>query len=142
MENTKASSKTKRIVKFLMLVLLILVCISIIAYLIPRRFLGKTEPGDIARIVVFNGNNGEETVITDPEVIEHIVSDIKDKSFKRTRLSVLRMGFTYRMSFYDKNEKIVERFTVNSDTVINGSVFSYEVKNGTLDFDYIAGKVS
>ena len=51
-------------------------------------------------IVVFNGNSGNTTHITDKEQIQHIIENLNDVEIKRNRLSVGHSGYSFQLTIY------------------------------------------
>ena len=52
------------------------------------------DPNEVMEIVVFNGNSGNATHITDKEQIQHIVENLNGVEVKRSKPSLGYMGYT------------------------------------------------
>ena len=95
---------------------------------------------DVMEIVVFNGNSGNTTHITDKEQIRHIVENLNDVEIKRTKPSVGYSGYSFKLTFYlsDGNEADDwNNFIINSDDTIRKDPFFYSVTKGKIDYNYI-----
>lgn len=98
------------------------------------------DPGEVKEIVVFNGNNGNTTHITDKEQIQHIVDNLNDVEMERTKLSVGYTGYSFKVTIYlsDGNEADGwNNFIINSDDTIRKDPFFYFVTKGNIDYAYI-----
>ncbi|MDD7739368.1 MAG: hypothetical protein PUJ62_04755 [Lachnospiraceae bacterium] len=95
---------------------------------------------EVREIVVFNGNSGNITHITDKEQIQHIVDTLNDVEIKRSKLSVGYSGYSFKMTFYLSDGKEAgnwNNFIINSDDVIRKDPFFYSVTKGKLDYSYL-----
>lgn len=115
----------------------ILLLIGIAWFYAPVTFLKDVEPAQIAGITIFDGNTGEESEVTDQEAIAHIVENIRSVSVRRTGISLLEMGYRFRMTFTDEKGGVVEELTVNSEDTIRKDPFFLTTEEGGLCFDYI-----
>lgn len=98
------------------------------------------DPGEVKEIVVFNGNSGNTTHITDKEQLQHIVDNLNDVEVKRTKLSVGYTGYSFKVTIYlpDGNEADGwNNFIINSDDTIRKDPFFYSVTKGNIDYAYI-----
>ena len=95
---------------------------------------------EVAEIVVFNGNTGKETRITDESQIENIINNLNDIKMKRWQPSVGYMGYSFKMTIYLSDGKKAggwNDFIINSSDTIRKDPFFYTVVEGGLDYDYI-----
>ena len=95
---------------------------------------------DVMEIVVFNGNSGNTTHITDKEQVQHIVENLNDIEIKRAKPSVGYCGYSFKLTFYlsDGNEADDwNNFIINSDDTIGKDPFFYSVTKGKIDYTYI-----
>lgn len=98
------------------------------------------EHNEVLEIVVFNGNTGNTTHITDKEEIQHIIDNLNDVELKRSKPSVGYSGYSFKMTIYllDGNEADGwNNFIINSDDTIRKDPFFYTISKGKIDYDYI-----
>jgi len=80
-----------KIIKKKIIILLFTIVIFLIVFTVWYRTpidLLSLEPDEVSEIVVFNGNTGNTTHITDTEQIRHIIENLNDVELKRDKLSV------------------------------------------------------
>ena len=124
-----------KIVKWTWFPLLLL--IGIAYYYAPVTFLKGVEPEEIACITIFDGNTGEESDITKEKDIAYIVENIQSVPVRRTGISILEMGYRFRMTFTDEKGSVVEELTVISEDTIRKDPFFLTTEEGGLCFDYL-----
>lgn len=117
----------------LMVVVVLLTAFALVWYLSPRTFLKSTDPAQIARIEVFSGITGNRVTLTAQEDIAPLVHSIQSQSLRRSGISLGRMGYSYRLTFYDLSDQVVEEFYLNSATVLRDDPFFYR---GSDDLGY------
>ena len=115
----------------------ILLLILVAYYYAPVTFLKGVDPADIAAITIFDGNTGSESEITKQKDIAYIVENIQSVPVRRTGISILEMGYRFRMTFTDEKGGVVEELTVNSEDTIRKDPFFLTTEEGGLCFDYI-----
>ncbi len=128
----------KKIIILLSVVAIFLVGFSI-WYNVPIDLM-SLEHNEVLEIVVFNGNTGNTTHITDKEQIQHIIENLNDVELKRSKPSVGYSGFSFKTTIYllDGNEADDwNNFIINSDDTIRKDPFFYTVNKGKIDYDYI-----
>lgn len=128
----------KKIIILLSVVAIFLVGFSI-WYNVPIDLM-SLEHNEVLEIVVFNGNTGNTTHITDREQIQHIIENLNDVELKRSKPSVGYFGFSFKTTIYllDGNEADDwNNFIINSDDTIRKDPFFYTVNKGKIDYDYI-----
>lgn len=106
-------------------------------YLAPCGFLNHTEPREIAYITVFDGGNGEQYIIDDEESVLHIAEQTASARLKRAGISLGRMGYRFRLTFYDQNGNIAESIILNSSETARKDPFFYYDASESLCVDYI-----
>lgn len=134
----------KRKLAILVTILAVLAVGTGIWYNVPINLM-DLEYDKVMEIVVFNGNTGNATHITDEAQIEHIIENLNDIKLKRSKPSVGYSGFSFKMTIYlsDGNEADGwNNFIINSDGVIRKDPFFYKVVSEKIDYDYIAGIVN
>ena len=115
----------------------ILLLILVAYYYAPVTFLKGVDPADIAAITIFDGNTGSESEITKQKDITYIVENIQSVPVRRTGISILEMGYRFRMTFTDEKGELVETLTINSTDTIRKDPFFLTSEEGGLCFDYI-----
>ena len=105
-------------------------------YFNTTTFLRKVNPSDIKSIFVFDGNTGESFDFSDTDEIRYVVENIQSTKMKKDTLSMGYTGYSFRISFFDKNGKEIENFIINSSNTIRKDPFFYRC-DGNLCFDYL-----
>lgn len=124
--------------KTLIPVIIIFVLLGTVGYyLTPKAFGKNVNPSEVDHINVFDGNTGTGFTITDSEDIKYIVTNIQGFSMKRDGISLGRMGYSFKISYIDSNDKdVIPVFILNSDTTIRKDPFFYKCDGG-LCYDYL-----
>ena len=128
----------KTIIILLSVVAIFLVGFSV-WYNIPIDLM-SLDHNEVLEIVVFNGNTGKVTHITDKGEIQHIIDNLNDVELKRSKPSVGYSGYSFKTTIYllDGNEADGwNNFIINSDDRIRKDPFFYTVSKGKIDYDYI-----
>ena len=127
--------------KIVIVLSVILIClIGVIVWYNTPLGLTDLAPDEVMEIVVFNGNSGETTHISDEQQIQHIIQNLNDVEVKRSKPSVGYMGYSFKMTIYlsDGNEADGwNNFIINSENTIRKDPFFYSVVSGEIDYDYI-----
>ena len=129
----------KKIIILLSVVIILLMGI-VVWFNIPLDLM-DLDPNEVMEIVVFNGNSGNATHITDKEQIQHIVENLNGVEVKRSKPS---LGYSFKVTIYlsDGNEAgDWNNFIINSDDTIRKDPFFYSVTKGNIDYSYIEGIV-
>jgi len=95
------------------------------------------EPSEISKITVFDGNTGNSITITGESYIGHIIDNLNNVSLKKYKVSVGYVGYSFRTTIYDDDNKVLEEFYINSDEIIRKDPFFYRDNQGRIDYDYI-----
>ncbi|MCM1236722.1 MAG: GNAT family N-acetyltransferase [Ruminococcus flavefaciens] len=123
--------------KLLIWKIILLIVLIAIFYFTPKTFGNGIHPSDVDHINVFDGNRGVGFTIDDPEHIQYIVENIQSHPMKRDSLSFGYMGYSFKISYIDDDEKdVIPVFILNSDNSIRKDPFFYTCEGG-LCFDYI-----
>ena len=124
--------------KFRLIIAITFVFVAALAiwYFMPTAFLSKVNPSDIKSISVFDGNTGESFDFSDTDEIRYVVENIQSTRMKKDTLSMGYTGYSFRISFFDENEKEMESFIINSSNTIRKDPFFYRC-DGDLCFDYL-----
>ena len=102
------------------------------------------DSNEVVEIVVFNGNTGKETRITDETQIENIINNLNEIKIKRWKPSVGYMGYSFNVTIYLSDGNTASgwnNFVINSSNTIRKDPFFYTVVDGSIDYDYIASIV-
>ncbi|MBO5282042.1 MAG: hypothetical protein J6B43_02780 [Lachnospiraceae bacterium] len=127
--------KQKALISILAAVVIVIGILSV-WYFFPKTFLDGIEAGDVKSISVFDGNTGKSFHIDAPEEIQYIVENIQGIEMERDNISVNYSGYSFRMSFYGENAKVLDRFIINSADTIRCDPFFYRCDGG-LCYDYL-----
>lgn len=95
---------------------------------------------EVIEIVVFNGNSGNTTHITDKEQIQHIIENMNTVEVKRSKLSLGYMGYSFKVTIYLSDGEaagVWNDFIINSDSLLRKDPFFYSVTSGNIDYNYI-----
>ena len=98
------------------------------------------DPDEVMEIVVFNGNTGNETHITDKSQIENMIDNLNRVEMKRGKLSVGYSGYSFKITIYLSDGNVARgwnNFIINSSHLIRKDPFFYTVVDGSIDYDYI-----
>lgn len=125
----------KKLIKILILPLLLL-C-AFLWYRAPVRFLRDIKASEVACIRIFDGNTGHELDLTDPAVIETVLTNLQTTPVRRSGISLLHMGYRYRMTFQDAAGGTLGQIILNSATTLRHDPFFYKNEDGGLCYDYI-----
>ena len=116
----------KKLIKILILPLLLL-C-AFLWYRAPVRFLRGIKASEVACIRIFDGNTGHKLDVTEPSAVEAILTNLQTTPVRRSGISLLHMGYRYRMTF---------QIILNSATTLRSDPFFYKNEEGGLCYDYI-----
>lgn len=98
-------------------------------------------PSDVSRIVVFNGNTGNATTITDMTDIEYIVGNLNGVSLNKEKISLGYMGYSLRTTIYRSDGTVYKEFIINSNHTIRKDPFFYRDHSNSIDYAYIQERV-
>ncbi|MGM0845612.1 MAG: hypothetical protein ACQEUT_11590 [Bacillota bacterium] len=103
---------------------------------IPHKVL-KMDPAKVSSIVIFNGNTGNETEITDETSILYIVNNLSSITFQKGKPSIGYMGYSFGTSLYDQEGNKMEEFIINSSDLIRYKGFFYSAEEGSIDYEFL-----
>lgn len=118
------------------LIPIILVSLVCAWWIVPTKMI-RITPQEVLKIEIFNGNSGQEIVITDRSEIEHIINNINPISFRKDKISIGYMGYSFRTTIYKSNGKIYKTFIINSEDTIRKDPFFYSDSTGSIDYNFI-----
>ena len=84
------------------------------------------DSNEVVEIVVFNGNTGKETRITDETQIENIINNLNDIKMKRWQPSVGYKGYSFNVTIYLADGNTASgwnNFVINSSNTIRKDPF-------------------
>jgi len=125
----------KKLVAFILIPILLLALLWI-WWLVPSKMI-KINPQEVKKIEIFNGNNGKEILITERSEIEHIINNIKSISFRKGRISIGYMGYSFRTTIYKSNGSVYKTFIINSEDTIRKDPFFYRDSTRSIDYNFI-----
>ena len=101
-----------------------------IIWFFPHPFMNHHP--DAAKIVLFNGNTGRKTEITEPEKIFEFIDILESAIVSRTGLSLPSSGFSYSVTISNENDEVIKQFTIMSPTTIKTGGIIYKIWNYPL----------
>ncbi|MFC7681719.1 hypothetical protein [Paenibacillus sp. GCM10028914] len=124
-----------KIAKIILIVILfgVLICTW---WVTPTKMV-RISHKDVQKIEIFNGSTGEDIVISDRSEIEHIINNLKTISFKKEKISIGYMGYSFRTTIYKTNGGVYKQFIINSKNTIRKDPFFYKDSSGSIDYKYI-----
>jgi hypothetical protein len=120
------------------IVIIVCVCIVLLYGLtyMPRKML-DVSPQEVYKITLFDGGSGYELDITDRQTIENIVADFSEVSFSKNKLALGYSGYSYKLTVYSQERKVINRFIINSENTVRYKGFFYKAKGETVDYNYL-----
>ena len=112
------------------IVLLFVVC-GLIWWLMPVHFLREVESQEVAAIVVFNGNNGDEFEVTNSDDISYIVDSIKQITLRKDNFTS-GVDYYYILTFTNGNGEDIDSFGIQNYYFMRRGDIFYRC-NGELD---------
>lgn len=97
-------------------VLLFAVC-GLVWRFLPVHFPNEIEPENVVKIIVFNGNNGDEFKITDPDEITRIVNGITQIAFKKEGF-ISEVQHWYYLTLINENGEETESLGVQNSRIL------------------------
>ena len=114
------TKKTKIVVGCV--VLLFIVC-GLIWWFMPVHFLCEVEPEEVATIIVFNGNNGDEFEITNSDDISYIMNTIKQITLKKDSFTS-GVDYYYILTFINEDGEEMDSFGIQNPYIMRkGNAF-------------------
>ena len=127
--------KIRKILKYTWFPILVLLAAA--WFISPVTFMKGVKPEEVAYITIFDGNTGDESDFDDQADIACILENLQSTPVKRDGISVLEMGYRFRMTFVGINGEELGQVIINSADTIRGDFFFYTAKEGGLCFDYL-----
>ena len=110
-------------------VLLFIVC-GLIWWFMPVHFLLEVELEEVAMIKVFNGNNGDEFEVTNPDDISYIANTIKQITLKKDSFTS-GVDYYYILTFINENGEEMDSFGIQNPYIMRRDNAFYRC-NGEL----------
>lgn len=129
--------KKKYVICGIFLVIALAVVAVCLWYFSPVSFLQGVEDNRVSSISVFSGSTGKKMVIEDREEINRIVGNIQSLKLKRSGFSFNYVGFSFSLTFRDKDGNAIDGFAINSKDTVRDSHFFYKCEGGEICFDYL-----
>ena len=129
--------KKKYVICGIFLIIAIAAVAVCLWYFSPVSFLQGVEDNSVSSISVFVGSTGKRMVIEDREEINRIVDNIQSLKLKRNGLSTNYVGFSFSLTFRDKDGNAIDSIGINSKDTIRDSRFFYKCESGEICFDYL-----
>lgn len=127
--------------KYVVCGIFLVIALAVVAvclwYFSPVRFLQGLKDNEVASISVFVGSTGKQMVISDREEINKVVSNIQSLSLKRSGFSFNYVGYSFSITFKDKDGKAIDGFAINSKDTARDNNFFYKCENGEICFGYL-----
>ncbi|HHU19456.1 MAG TPA: hypothetical protein GXZ58_04310 [Bacilli bacterium] len=86
---------------------------------------------------MFSGNTGEALIITDQTEVEQIVSNLNGITPQNSKPSLFHLGYGYKLTIYNKNNKVELYLMINGDDTIRYRGFFYTAKESKINIDAI-----
>ena len=117
--------KKKKILLSIAAVVVVIILSVLVWWLTPKCFLEDVKSEDIASIEVFNGSDGNQFIVSEPDDISFIIDNIKTVPLKKDRIS-MGMGTTYNLSFLNTDGKEIDKFIIMTSSTIRKGIIFYE----------------
>lgn len=127
--------KRKRVITVIIAIPIVLLLLYPFTFL-PHKLI-NIDPSNVSKIYIFDGNTGYDLEIKDASDINHIINNLNEVTFKKEKLAVGYMGYSFSTTIYDHNGKIIKKLIINSDDTIRYKGFFYRTVNHLIDYDYI-----
>ena len=108
---------------------LIIAC-GLIWWFMPIHFLREVEPEEVAMIMVFNGNNGDEFEVTNPDGISYIANAIRQITLRRDSFTS-GVDYYYILTFINENGEEMDSFGIQNPYIMRRDDAFYRC-NGEL----------
>lgn len=123
-------------ISYMIVIFVLALTLCLIWWILPTKLI-RINPQNVSKIVIFNGNNGNEIEITDRSEVEHIINNLKSISVKKEKISVGYMGYSYRTTIYQSNDRAYKSFIINSEDTIRKDPFFYKDRSRSIDYNFI-----
>ncbi|RED66179.1 hypothetical protein [Cohnella lupini] len=114
---------------------LILIMLYGLTY-IPHKIINM-EPSKVSSIIIFNGDSGYETEISDKEAIQHIINNLNGITFQKDKWAFIYTGYSFKTTIFNNKGKPIRKLTINSSDTIRYKGFFYKTRGRQIDYEYI-----
>jgi hypothetical protein len=97
----------------------------------------KIDSSKISSIVIFDGNTGYETEISDKVTIQYIIENLNGITFQKDKWAAFSMGYGFRTTINNDRGKAIKKLIINSSNTIRYRGFFYKARQGEIDYEYI-----
>ena len=126
----------KRLITLSLYLIIIVIGTLCFNFIVPKKV--TTTDDTITKITIFNGNTGNQTIITNPEEIQTIVTKLNGIDFLKTGISIGYMGYSLDITYFGEGDKEILNFIINGENTVQYKGFFYEPQNTALDYEYLA----
>lgn len=122
-------------------ILTVIIAIPIVLLLLypftflPHKLVG-IDPSNVSKIYIFDGNTGYDAEITNVNDINHIINNLNEVIFKKNKLAIGYMGYSFSTTIYNHNGEIIKELIINSNDTIRYKGFFYRTVDHSIDYDY------
>ena len=129
--------KRKAIIYSVIAILLVVITATLIWYVTPKTFLKGISAAEVSSIDIFDGSTGKSMTVDNPDDIKTVVENIQSVKMKRGKLSVGYDGYSFSLTFKDKDGEAMDSLIINSADIIRDDPFFYKCENGALCYDFL-----
>ena len=102
---------------------LLFITFGLIWWFMPVYFLREVEPEKVTAIIVFNGNNGDEFEVANPDDISYIMNTIKQITLKKDSFTS-GVDYYYILTFINENGEEMDSFGIQNPYIMRkGNAF-------------------
>lgn len=121
-----------------LIIKLVVISAILLWWFFPTRIV-SFQPSDVSEIYIIDRTHGEEVTITDPDDINHIITNLNSVSMRKSGLA-FGFGLYYDVTIYGQNGKILSAFVIQMTTEIKKGILFYRVYQSDgpyIDIDFI-----
>lgn len=135
--NLRRTTLFFRIITIILTSLILISIIAVVLAFTPKAFLKNVSAEDVESISVFNGSSGKSFVIEDSGEIEFIVNNIQSTQWHRSGISSFHDGYSFDLSFVDKEGRAIDSFIINNSYLVRDDPFFYNQTNTPVCYNYL-----
>ncbi|EEG78595.1 hypothetical protein [Dethiobacter alkaliphilus] len=118
----------------------LIIVLALIWWFMPNS-LTSIDPEKVSVIIIFNGNTGNSTTISESDDVSYIIDSFNKTTIRKEKLSIGYMGYGYLLTIIKNDASIYNEFIINSANNIRKDPFFYQVTTNSIDYDYIQNLV-
>lgn len=118
----------------------IIVLLGYLWWNVPVYFakeINVTEVREIEIMEIVDETNERAVVLIPSEEMNYILDSVADIQFKKSGISMGHMDYGLGITVIRNDGKVVSKFVINSDNVIQKSPFIYEAQSASICYDYL-----